>query len=84
MKYELGRCFLPELLQEIGWTQRDLADRMGWSRQRTWDVCNGNKKLGTALLFSVADTMGVDERRIYELVPIKKSAGRKQLEKGSE
>ncbi|WP_256846884.1 helix-turn-helix transcriptional regulator [Paenibacillus sp. Pae108] len=73
MKYELGRCNLPELLKEIGWTPRDLQKRMGWTRQRTHDVISGRKKLGSALLFSVADTMGVNERRIYDLIPVETS-----------
>lgn len=70
MKYKLGRCNLPELLKEVGWSKPKLAAAMGWDRQYTSKVCSGEKKLGAALLFSVADTLGVSERRIYDLVEI--------------
>ncbi|MCM3272601.1 helix-turn-helix domain-containing protein [Paenibacillus elgii] len=78
MRYKLGRCFLPEIWKEIGWTNQDFAERMDMSRQQASDYGTGKKKMGTALTFAAADTMGVDPRRIYELIPIKQSERRKQ------
>lgn|GEM_PF-1573945 len=70
MKYVLGDCNLPQLLKEIGWINQDLADKMGWSRQQVSNYCTGEKKMSVATLFSVADTMGIDPRRLYEFIEI--------------
>lgn len=88
MKYILGDCNLPKLLKEIGWINQDLADRLDMSRQQVSDYCTGVKKMSTATLFSVADTMGVDPRRIYVLIPVptksKAPKGRVQSKKKTE
>ncbi|WP_201319109.1 helix-turn-helix transcriptional regulator [Paenibacillus sp. EPM92] len=78
LRYKLGRCNLSEIWKEIGWTNQDFADALDISRQYASDLAKGKKKLGTAMLFSAADAMGVDPRRIYELVPVKKSDRRKR------
>jgi transcriptional regulator with XRE-family HTH domain len=72
-RYELGRCYLQNILDEVGWSQQDLADRMGWERQRVSDYCRKVRTMSVPVLFAVADTLGVDPRRLYELIPVKKS-----------
>lgn len=90
MKYELGSCFLQDLLDKKGWSQQDLADRMGWQRQQVSDYCTNTdrrKRMSLATAISVADTLGVDIRQLYELkpVPIKPiEPRRKRLKKTSE
>lgn len=85
MKYKLGACNLPALLKEIGWINQDLADRLGWKRQQVSDYCTEKKKMSVATLYSVADTMGIDPRRIYDLISVpvkpKKTNGSLQVKK---
>lgn len=78
MKYELGRCNLQEIWKEIGWTNQKFADRMGVTRQYASDLARGEKKMGAAMIFQAADVMGVDPRRIYDLVKVPRTTGRKQ------
>lgn len=84
MKYVLGSCNLPALLREKGWLNQDLADRLGWSRQQVSDYCTEQKKMSVPTLYSVADTMDIDPRRIYDLIPVPiKAKDRKQSKKST-
>jgi transcriptional regulator with XRE-family HTH domain len=67
MKYELGKCNLQRLLEEKGWSQSHFAERMGWERQRVSDYCRKVRTMSIPVLFSVADTLGVNPREIYDL-----------------
>jgi transcriptional regulator with XRE-family HTH domain len=67
MNYELGKCNLQKLLKEKGWTQTHFAERMGWERQRVNGYCKKERTMSVAVLFSVADTLDVDPRDIYDL-----------------
>ncbi|MBD0381251.1 helix-turn-helix domain-containing protein [Paenibacillus sedimenti] len=79
-RYKLGRCNLPEILDKLGISNQEFADKLGMSRQQAGDYINDKKKMGTALTWSVADTLGVRERDIYPCIeiPIKASTRRKQ------
>ncbi|MEY9096309.1 helix-turn-helix transcriptional regulator [Paenibacillus sp. RC84] len=82
MKYILGRCHLVDLLRELGWSQQELAEKLGVSRQQVHVWCTDPKrKMNVPTLFSVADTMGVDPRDIYELIPVKPTARQRQQSK---
>ena len=70
MQYELGRCFLQDILDKKGWSQQDLADRMGWDRRKVSEYCTARRKMSLATAFSVADTLKVDIRQLYELKPL--------------
>ncbi|MDD9266013.1 helix-turn-helix domain-containing protein [Paenibacillus sp. GCM10023248] len=85
-RYKLGRCNLPEILDELGISNIEFAEKMGMSRQQAGDYINNKKKMGTALTFSVADTLGILDRSIYPLieVPIKASTRRKQKSQNEE
>lgn len=69
MRYNLGRCYLPEIFKELGVSNQDFADRMGISRQQASDTIRGNKKMGVPMLLSVCMTYEIDPMRIYELIP---------------
>lgn len=70
MQYELGRCFLQDILDKKGLTQQEFADRIGWDRRKVSDYCTRRRAMSLATAFSVADTLKVDIRQLYELKPL--------------
>jgi transcriptional regulator with XRE-family HTH domain len=86
-RYKLGHCNLPEILEKLGMSNQEFADKMGMKRQLAWDYINGKKKMGAAVIFSVADTLDISDRAIYDLeeVPIKKPKSRaRRLQKSND
>ncbi|MGO4496464.1 helix-turn-helix domain-containing protein [Paenibacillus sp. 2RAB27] len=79
-RYKLGHCNLPDILVELGISYTEFAEKMGMSRQQAGQYINNERKMGTALIFSVADTLGILDRDIYQLieVPMKPSTRRLQ------
>lgn len=82
-RYKLGRCNLPEILDQLGISNTEFAEKMGMSRQQAGDYINGKRKMGTALLFSVADTLGISDRSMYPLIEVPKRASTRRLQKKS-
>jgi transcriptional regulator with XRE-family HTH domain len=78
MRYKLGRCNLYDLAKEIGWSNKDLQEKLQMTRQQVHDYATNKKRMGAAMIFAVADEMGVDPRRIYELIPVRKQPRRRK------
>jgi transcriptional regulator with XRE-family HTH domain len=67
MSITIGRCLIPRLLQQRGWTQQDLADRTGVDKRTISYYCtNTRKKMPLYLAVTLADVLEVSPRDLFE------------------
>lgn len=70
MQYDIGRCRIVEMLSERGWTQQDLADRSGYSKQTvSFYATMRRKRMPLDIAVSFADVLGCSPRDLYEWIP---------------
>jgi transcriptional regulator with XRE-family HTH domain len=64
----IGRCRIPHLLRERGWTQQELANRTGLDKRTISFYCtNARKRMTLFNAVIIADVLGVDNPRdLYE------------------
>lgn len=65
----LGRCLLPDILDDLGWTQQDLANRTGLSRSQIADWCRNRyatMSLRNAII--VSRVTGRPVESLYEII----------------
>lgn len=71
MRYKLGRCRIPEHLENARMSVQDLVDKTGYTKQEISNWSNKirkNMELPTAI--SIAEALGCSERDLYELIAI--------------
>lgn len=74
MKYELGRCLLNERLLESGMTIGELASALLYRQERILDFMDNKRVMPLQTAISIADTIGCDVSRLYELIPLETSS----------
>jgi len=72
--FEVGRCLLPQILKELGWSHQDLADRTGFTRSQIGDWCSNRHPMSIRSLKTVSEAVGRPMEAIYEWVPVKKKS----------
>jgi transcriptional regulator with XRE-family HTH domain len=62
-----GRCLIPELLEERGWTQRLLADKSGVSEKVISFYTTARRtKMSLVIAVQLADALDISPRDLYE------------------
>ncbi|OPA80308.1 transcriptional regulator [Paenibacillus selenitireducens] len=69
MKVELGRCLLPERLQEAQMTIEQLARVLLYRPERLTDFIENKRIMSLKIAISIANTLGCDVRDLYETMP---------------
>lgn len=58
MNYGVGRCLLPDILREIGWSQQELADYTGLDKRTISFYATGaRKKMPLIMAVCITDTI---------------------------
>ncbi|HUR49042.1 MAG TPA: helix-turn-helix transcriptional regulator [Acidimicrobiales bacterium] len=60
------RNYLPKLRADKGWTQADLADRLGVSRQTVISIERGRFDPSLPLAFQIAEVFGQSIEQIFD------------------
>lgn len=56
-------------LRELGWSQRELGRRLGWSTGRVSEVVNGKRSLTLAMVRDLSEALGVDPKLLVHGPP---------------
>ena len=68
MTIEVGRCLIPDLLSQKGWTQRDLSHKTGMSEGLISDYVTKRTIMGVKNAKSIAVALGCNIDDLYEWV----------------
>lgn len=74
MKYEVGRCLLPDILHELGWTYQDLSDRTGYTRQRISDWCKNRYVMHPKNMMTISKAVRRPMEQLYEWIEVERKA----------
>lgn len=64
---DLGRCLLPDILEELGWTIQDLANRTKLSRTQIADWCSNRYVMSLKNAMIVSEAVGRPIPSLYEV-----------------
>lgn len=68
MRYAIGRCRIPLLLDRRGWTQRKLSDVSGVSEKTISSyTVGGRKHMTLEVALSLSEALGVHPRDLFDL-----------------
>lgn len=66
MKQKSVKCRLPDLLKIKGWSQQELATRLGGERQQVNDWCHNRSEMFWSSAWIVSKELGVSMEELYE------------------
>lgn len=70
MTIDVGRCLLPDILKELGWTYQDLADRTGYTRQRISDWCRNRYVMNPKNMITISRAVGRPMEALYVWIEV--------------
>jgi len=70
MSVTVGRCLIPAILKQRGWTQRQLAEVTGIDeRVISFYTTGRRRKMSLDIAVNIADALRVSPRDLYEWSP---------------
>lgn len=66
MRHQMGRCLLPDLLAKRGWSQRDLAEKSGFTQTQISDFATNRRTMSLPTAVWIAGALGCSVDDLYE------------------
>ncbi|WP_103110556.1 helix-turn-helix transcriptional regulator [Brevibacillus reuszeri] len=76
MAFKVGRCLLPDILDDLGWTNQDLALKTGYSRQRISDWCRNRYVMHPKNMKTIAVAVRKPMESLYEWIEVEEEGGK--------
>lgn len=71
MAYKVGRCRIPEHLRRKRWTQQDLADKVGKTKQTISRYINNQSVMSYETAVNVSNALDCDMEDLYEIIEVR-------------